>query len=473
MQGSQIPTLECIPEYPITQGKQAGKLAKLYGREPLPWQQHVLDVWLAQDEYKHFISTRDGLQLPRQNGKNAVLEMFELYATVILGLKILHTAHEAKTCDVHWKRLLDFFDNAEDYPDLAAEVKKIRHTNGKESILLRNGASIEMSSRTKAALRGFSCNIVICDEAQFLTDEQLDSIQSTIKAAAEGTSKIILTGTPPITPTDGIVFERIRKQAMSKAPRHSWIEWSCGSDALDKIDIADRMLWARCNPSMGYLINEKTIEDEFATASRDGFARECLSWWVDYEVRNTVIDAEEWAACAIDGAPSDGLISYGVKFSADGSCGALAVCVKSDIPHVELVEVRDMNQGLTWFVDWLVSRANNALAIVIDGMSNAQPLVDALLAHGVNKKMIFKPRAGEVADACSMLLNAIHEKTVTHYKEQEQLNDAALSAEKRNIGSGGGWGFAGEDAYMVESIALALWGAKKSKRNPKRKQRIA
>jgi hypothetical protein len=59
---------------------------------------------------------------------------------------------------------------------------------------------------------------------------------------------------------------------------------------------------------------------------------------------------------------------------------------------------------------------------------------------------------------------------VTWYKKQDMLRDSAITSTKRPIS--GGWGFGGEDSTPIEACALALWGAKNSKRDPNRKMRI-
>ena len=84
---------------------------------------------------------RVGLDVARQNGKNAVIEIVELFKMVLLGRRILHTAHEVKTCRKAFSRLLEFFDNERQYPELRALVREIRRTNGQEAIVLRNGGS--------------------------------------------------------------------------------------------------------------------------------------------------------------------------------------------------------------------------------------------------------------------------------------------------------------------------------------------
>ena len=70
---------------------------------PDAWQQLVLDDWLAasaKDEWKHPVA---GLSMPRQNGKNALLEMRELFGMVLLGETVIHSAHEVKSAQAHYR----------------------------------------------------------------------------------------------------------------------------------------------------------------------------------------------------------------------------------------------------------------------------------------------------------------------------------------------------------------------------------
>ena len=122
-------------------------------------------------------------------------------------------------------------------------------------------------------------------------------------------------------------------------------------------------------------------------------------------------------------------------------------------------------------MDNLAQRAGKAAQIVIDGQSNAQTLNDRLLAQGVPAKTIIRPSARDVAAACSALVNAVKERKVTHYG-QPALDDSATKTKKRRIGNNGGWGFASTDeadATLIDSVALAYWGAVNTKRKPGRK----
>ncbi|MBQ2597533.1 MAG: hypothetical protein II581_06495, partial [Oscillospiraceae bacterium] len=70
----------------------------------------------------------------------------------------------------------------------------------------------------------------------------------------------------------------------------------------------------------------------------------------------------------------------------------------------------------------------------------------------------------------SGLCDALNEKTVTWFHDQDPLRESAVSAVKRKIG--GGWGFGGDNSAPIEAAALALWGVKTTKRDPTKKMRI-
>ena len=86
------------------------------------------------------------------------------------------------------------------------------------------------------------------------------------------------------------------------------------------------------------------------------------------------------------------------------------------------------------------------------------------------KNSIRRPSARDVIAAASGFVDAINEGNLTWYAPQAILNESALSATKRPIS--GGWGFGGDNSLPVEACALALWGAKTSKRDPNRRMRI-
>lgn len=111
---------------------------------------------------------------------------------------------------------------------------------------------------------------------------------------------------------------------------------------------------------------------------------------------------------------------------------------------------------------------------MIDGKNGADVLIDKLKPTGggawVFKDSIIKPSAQNVITAAQGLINDLHENAVTWYSEQEELKESAITATKRPIS--GGWGFGGRTSAPIEAASLALWGCRISKRNPKKSMRI-
>ena len=329
MTGSQEPTICIEPMRTETEGGDAALLMGEYGCTLDKWQQTVLDCWLGKCDGKYNV-TSAGLTLPRQNGKNVCLEAREFYGLVINGEKILHTAHQVRTSKKSFRRLAAMFTDKR-HPEITDIVKTIRYTNGEECIELDNGGVIEFSARSRQAARGFDgISLVVYDEAQELTDDQVEAIMATLSASATGTRQIIYTGTPPYPGCPGDVFSRRRDVCISDAGKHDcWHEWGVQAKNIDEINAGDTSLWYMTNPALGIRLDEEFTAEEYRTMSKDGFARERLGWWapVVEHKEDAAIDAAAWAACASDEKKPDGKTAYGVKFSADGSevalCGAV------------------------------------------------------------------------------------------------------------------------------------------------------
>lgn len=95
--GKQEPRIRIEPESLYSDGEDACFLMRSYGQPPDPWQALVLETWLARGKHDRFAATTCGLAVPRQNGKNWLLEARELYGITQCNESILHTAHEVKT----------------------------------------------------------------------------------------------------------------------------------------------------------------------------------------------------------------------------------------------------------------------------------------------------------------------------------------------------------------------------------------
>ena len=463
------PRIRVVPSCVDNDGEFAVELATRYGYVPDEWQADVLRSWLGRDENDLYCASTCGLIVPRQNGKNAIVEMRELFGAVVLGEKILHTAHEVKTSMKAFQRVKQFFgdkknDEGARYPELNALVSKISNVNGQEGIFLKNGGSIEFSSRSRGASRGFTVDVTIYDEAQELTVEQQAASLPAKSAAPLGNPQTIYIGTPPTPNAECEVFKRVRESAINGSSRMCWHEWS--ANEIGNVD--DRSRWYECNPAMPHRISEEAVADELANMPKDSFARERLAWWPD-EFAESAISVELWDACSTDGKPSDGGRHFAVKFSPDGAFVSLSVCVADEKPYLNVIDRHSMRDGTQWLADWLTLRADDCESITIDGTSS-QYLIEKLDANGFDMNKVITPRSSDMSDACDMLNNALVERRAVHFN-QTSVRDAVMVSRRRNIGRDG-WGFAGEGSDMLESIALAHRAAL-VKRKPRTRMMVA
>lgn len=478
--GRQEPAYSWCGSWTRTEGRFAAETADVYGLSPLPWQRSVLDDWLAIGDDGRLLNSLCVLAVPRQCGKTGVCDPRETWGLIHRGEWILHTAQEYQTAQKAFDRLRKKFgmrrnDPLAEFPELNAMVKRYTVSAGQMVLDLDNGGHIEFRTRgTNSDMgRGGTFDLVVVDEAQSYTDAQDAALSPLNSAAPHGSPQTILMGTvpDPTMPHKGEKFATIRSMLHSDPYEGACIhEWST-PEVGDPMDVAR---WYEANPSLGYHLLESALLKDAKTMTPESFAREHLGWWPESVTAASPVDRRAWDACATDRPTKEGILVYAVKFSPDGTTGALAACYRprnEGKPFVYVVESRNLGGGMRWFVDELSQRWRKAAQIVIDGPGNAQTLNDRLIQAGVAESCIVRPSPRDVVSACSRLANAAKEHQLSHYA-QPALDAAVTMTTRRRIGSNGGWGFASTDegdATLAEAAALALWGAMTTKRDPERK----
>lgn len=463
--GSQEPSVRIAPEYFASDGMDAIKVLRLGGFVPDPWQSDLMDDWLAIAPSGKWACRTCGGSVPRQNGKTGILEARAEAGMILYNEQVVYTAHLQKTATETFEEMAVFFDS----PKIRAYVKDIKTALGREQIILKSGARIKFLARTRNGGRGQHGDLLIFDEAQELDANAQASFLPAISASLN--PQVVYTGTPPDAESDGSVFRGIRDKAIAGETKTvAWFEFSVKEIG----NVHDPKRWAATNPALGRRILLTTIESEVEQMDEDTFARERLGWWspivtqrLDYAIPQDV-----WDACASSEVAPEGKTAYGVKFSADGAEVALCVAVipKEGEARIELIDRRPTGLGTQWLADWLNARYGKASCVVIDGRNGVDVLIDKIAGVWKYKGSVIRPTAKDVIAAVSTLMDSLNEQTLTWFESQDMLRDSATTSTKRPIG--GGWGFGGEDAAPIEACALALWGAKTSKRDPSRKMLI-
>lgn len=464
LRGSQEPSVRVSPEYEETDGIDARKILFAGGFDLDPWQADIINDWMAIKDGQWICRTCGG-SVPRQNGKTGLVEGRVSSGMLLYNEQVIFTAHLQKTSTETFEEMAAFFDS----PKLRKYLRDIKTALGREQIILKSGARVKFLARTRNGGRGQHGDLLVFDEAQDLDTNSQASFLPAISASKN--PQVLYTGTPPDDEAAGIVFRGIRDKALNgKTQSTAWFEFS-----VDEIgDVTDRHRWAMANPALGRRILETTIEGELEQMPKDTFARERLGFWtpvVEHQ-ENYAIDKDAWDKCKSDKRKPIGKTAYGVKFSADGSfvCLCGAVIDKNKKIRISLINSKPTALGIRWLSDWLNDRYLKASCVVIDGRNGVDVLINQIRDIWKAKGSVIKPTAKDMIAAVGMLTDAINENTLTWYQEQDALNDSAVNAVKRPIS--GGWGFGGDNSAPIEACALALYGAKTSRRNPSKKMRI-
>lgn len=476
--GNQTPTYRYSCDYEKTEGQYACELSACYDLKPHPWQEGILNDWLAVDDDGKLLNSFCVLEVPRQNGKTGVSDPRETWGLIKRGEQILHTAQEFQTAKKAFDRLRKKFGTRKNdpyakYPELNALVDHYTVSAGQMVLDLTNGGHIEFRTRGSNSDmgRGGTFDLVVVDEAQAYTEEQDASLSPLNSAAPSGSPQTILMGTPPKGEENkGLVFSRAIRRMRSNPQKGDCLnEWSCKETG----DIHNKDRWYDTNPSLGYQLLIEALEKDASTMSEDTFAREHLGFMpenvrqIDYAINQV-----KWDACKSEEPKPEGKTAYGVKFSADGSyvCLCGAVIPTEGKARISLIDAKPTGHGITWLAEWLNARANKACCVVIDGKNGVDVLVDKIADTWKIKGSIIRPSVKDVIASVGLMTDSINEQSLTWYAGQEPLRESAITAIKRPIS--GGWGFGGENSTPIEACSLALWGCKTSKRDPSKAMRI-
>jgi len=380
---------------------------------------------------------------------------------VALGEKILHTAHEVKTARKAFTRIASFFEDVRNQPELAALVKEIRKTNGQEAIVLTNGGSVEFIARSKGSGRGFTVDVLVCDEAQDLTSEELAALLPTISAAPTGNPQVILTGTPPKPGSvKGEVFRGVRADGEAgRDARLAWTDFGVADGPLP--DVENMELAFATNPALGGRLGVGEIDRERALMRSDpeGFARERYGWWGDPNMAtSTAFGPGVWENLGDEAAPAI-VDAIGVAVSLDRTKGSIGGAgVLDDRAVIGAVDRRD---GVGWLVAEVARiQAERDCDVALDGKGPAADLIPAFEAAGVRLTIA---TTGDVLDACAGLYDRTQDGTLSH-PHHPDLDAAVAGAQKRSVGDRWAWGRkqSAADVSMLEAVTLALWAARPS-----------
>lgn len=458
-------------------GDRAVGLCELTGLELDPWQEVSLRIWLGKrpdsDLWAH---RRVGEEVPRQDGKGAILEGRQLAGLFLVEDErlIIHTAHEFKTATESFTRLAEL---VEDTPLLSRQVKTIYTANGKEAVILKNGKRVKFLARSKKSGRGFTSDLLIFDESQELSPEMVGAAGPT--QSARPNPQTIYTGTAG--DQHAHVWAKVRDDGIQGTPRLAYIEYSAGatSDHVgDDIDLDDRDEWLKANPAMhgpNARMSVEAVQNDREMMDDENFARErlCL-WWV--EKRVSVIDADKWNDLVKPGREPGDHICFAVDIPPERDWASIAVA--SQLPdgkrHAELVDHRP---GTGWVVERLVELDKEWTPghIAIQPTSPAGALIGEIAEALKVERVPVLPISGvDLSAACGLFLDFIENDRLLVQKNHSAPLAAAVDAVRKRELTDGGFVWNRRDAssniapLMALTLAVYAVGQEPKKRRKKR-----
>lgn len=441
--GCQTPRFLTEPERVTSEAVEAAEFAESLGLVLDPWQRRCLEVGLGVRGDGKWSATQVLLLVPRQNGKGSVLEAVELAGLFLWSEKlILHSAHEFKTAQEAFRRVLFLVEN-NDW--LRRKCKKPRTSHGEEGIETLDGRRLRFVARSTGSGRGFTGDRVILDEAYALTDGQMAALLPTMSAKSlTGNPQIWYTSSAPLETST--VLHRLRRQGRNADPSLAFLEWSAPDDA----DVDDPEALRLANPALGIRIDDEFVNMERAALGPAEYRRERLGISPDID-SETAIPLELWQRICTDDKPGSPL-AISLDCTPDRKWAAIAA---ADGQVVELVAHQPD-------VGWVVPRAFELwerwkCRFVVDGSGPAGSLAAELARLGAEVEYL-GPR--DVARACNGFYDDVIGARLTVLDPFGATTRAVVGAVKQKSGDTWRWGRNIDgDVSPLMAITLARWAA--------------
>ena len=448
-------------------------LAGLAGLDLDDWQQFVLLHALGERADGGWAAPTVGLIVGRQNGKGSILEARELAGLFLLGEElIVHTAHRQKIATNHFRRLRSLIKLV---PEFDARVLSAPKGKGSEAIELVDGRRIEFATRQSGNARGLSADLIVYDEAMFLTEDDRSGISPTMAArsmAGAIQSWYVGSAVDQEDPAqDGVPFAKVREAGLAGAERVALFEWSAPGDGPEHVsDDArrDPHVWAQANPGLGIRISHEWVEQERTVEmGARGFAVERLGvgdWPDTSEGAERVIEGAKWAAvaCRDESQRIIGEKTFALDVNPERTWGSIAVSgARPDtLWHVAVVKHQ---RGTGWIVPACKllqeERPGSSFTYDVGGPVGKSNIPDELREAGVR---LIEADQTDYAQACAGFYDAVDNETLRYPIGEGALTDAVADARKQPMGDAWKWSRRNSTSADITPLvagSLALWAA--------------
>lgn len=479
--GAQTPRLQYLPDNAVTDaGREIAALGAVIGVNLRPWQVHIAKAVTARREDGKFSCFEFGLEVPRQNGKTAAIELVMLYHLFLVkdSRKIIYSAHEFKTAEMTFQRIVGLILNSP-LKALLAEHGGIRYGNDDKSIKTADGSTLRFMARSSGAGRGFSGDLIVLDEAYNLSASMISAIMPTLTTAKN--PQIIYLSSAGFLNSE--FLNGLRDRALGDDPGNmGWMEWSAPKNA-DPDDLENVYM---ANPMLGDLFDLEYVLNEQRTFRSDPERGE-IAWLRErLGVRESlggqwVIDPDHWRSLA-GPRPYDSpeqfpsiALAVDVPPSRDSASIGMAAFAPDGRIFVDLVDHRDGTSWVPQAIKDLRERASVRL-VGIDEGAPAGSLIEALRREGRVRHHPVTLR--KYAAACGRFFDLATGDEARLFHSGEPQLQAAIEAARKTRRSETAWTWSRKDSIadisplVAVTVAASLLGSPpETATAPKKKRR--
>lgn len=441
----------------------------------LPWQEWFFVHALELLEDGSFRFKTIVLLVARQNGKSTislVLGLFALYilrwSTVLGVAQDLDTAEEILDLATELVTAVDEDDDAERplRPWLAEQVAKVVAINGKRALQLKGRRRWKVKAASRGAGRGFSGDLILFDE---LREQRNWLAWGAVTKSTMARPHALIFALSNAGDMLSAVLKHLRRIAhlalgdpdgigeLSDVEKFALAEESAAVDSDDTVFLAewsarpdrektDRDGWCEANPSLGYIIEERTIAGACQTDPEWVFRTEVLCQWPEGVIEapyppgtwdaglNQVVEGPRGPALAEEDMLTGPLVAC-VGVSQDQTKAHVVVAgLRADgRPQVEL---RASRVGTHWIEEFLSRPEVRARVTCVTAQARGGPSAAVLEDLRQSEDFVLPVvdwMGQDLLNAHSHFFQLVTSGRLAH-NPQPALDSAAMVATMRNLG---------------------------------------
>jgi hypothetical protein len=362
----------------------------------------------------------------------------------------VYTAQDRNLARFKWQEHVDLLMST----PFADRVARVDRVNGREMLLMSNGARYLIVTPGDKAGRSLSVDLGVIDEA--FAHESL-AVVGAIQGAMSARRHAQLWLLSNAGNSKSLLWRHYtdlgRASVANAASRMCWLEWA--ADEAAGIDVHDRTLWAQANPTLDHPHGVSSIQlaGNAETVDVATFAREHLNIWPS-DALTMGIDPLTWASCEDRDATPDSELVLSLDVSPERDRGAVVIAGRhADRICVEVVETSADVHELARRAVGVAERWHTS--VVLDRANPASTLLPLFERAGVSVRLLSLP---DFVRACGDFHDAVVHHTLVH-RGDYRLTDAVASATKRAVGDGWVWRRrAAGDVSPLIAATLARWG---------------